>query len=288
MAAEKQPIIVIKKINVQAAGAHGGSWKVALADFMTSMMAFFLVMWLVGQSEEVKKNVSDYFSTPSVIEYEFSNYGAELTLEKMFLDLVNEPLKFLQDFMQPRDYTPNFMQMGSANIAKAALLDQLGDYATDMQVSGDTIQMDIPEKYLFKTGTAQPNGKFADVIGRLVQVTTGLENSDVYVDSKVYLNTLPKETMGFGRKIANQRLDLVASQIDAHLEHNTVSVHGRPDVLKPARRQDGRPMEGSIRIRIKQKDVLPNGKKPRKLERIFHKGDDSLNVYDNFVHKVSK
>ncbi|WP_374031179.1 flagellar motor protein MotB [Bdellovibrio bacteriovorus] len=53
--AEKKQTIVIKKIIVSGGGHHGGSWKVALADFMTALMAFFLVMWLVGQSEETKK-----------------------------------------------------------------------------------------------------------------------------------------------------------------------------------------------------------------------------------------
>ncbi|MEE8576665.1 MAG: flagellar motor protein MotB [candidate division Zixibacteria bacterium] len=63
MADSEQPII-IKKIKKSHAGHHGGSWKVALADFMTAMMAFFLVMWLVGQSPEVKENVSEYFRDP--------------------------------------------------------------------------------------------------------------------------------------------------------------------------------------------------------------------------------
>src|SRR5882757_9260341 len=162
--ADKEPVIVIKKITIAAAGAHGGSWKVAFADFMTAMMAFFLLMWLLNQTPEIKKNVSDYFSTPSIIEYNFSNFGVELTLEKLFLDLINEPMKVLQDFMQPMDYTPNFMKMGSANIAKAALLEQLGDYASEMNVSGDTIEIEIPERYLFQSGTAEPTAKFNDVV----------------------------------------------------------------------------------------------------------------------------
>ncbi|RME16418.1 MAG: chemotaxis protein MotB, partial [Bdellovibrio sp.] len=124
--ADKEPTIVIKKINVQAAGAHGGSWKVAFADFMTAMMAFFLVMWLISQSEEVKQNVADYFSTPSIIEYNFSNYGAELTLEKLFLDLMNEPLEAFMSFIKPIDKTPNIMAMGTKKIALHFLADQLG------------------------------------------------------------------------------------------------------------------------------------------------------------------
>ena len=103
--AQKRQTIVIKKVYIQATGYHGGSWKVALADFMTAMMAFFLVMWLIGQSDDTKKAVSDYFSTPSVIEYNFQNFGAEITLEKLFLDLINEPLKAMQSFMEPSDKT---------------------------------------------------------------------------------------------------------------------------------------------------------------------------------------
>ncbi|MFH2036692.1 MAG: flagellar motor protein MotB [Candidatus Zixiibacteriota bacterium] len=60
---DKQPIIVIKKKSGHG-GHHGGAWKVAYADFVTAMMAFFLVMWLVSQGDEVKKAVQDYFQDP--------------------------------------------------------------------------------------------------------------------------------------------------------------------------------------------------------------------------------
>jgi len=60
---ELQPIIVRRK-KVSHGGHHGGSWKVAFADFMTAMMAFFLVMWLVGQSDRVKEAVAGYFRDP--------------------------------------------------------------------------------------------------------------------------------------------------------------------------------------------------------------------------------
>src|SRR5690606_15847029 len=133
--AEKQPVIVIKKITVVAAGGHGGSWKVAFADFMTAMMAFFLVMWLVNQSEEVKKSVSDYFSTPSIIEYNFSNYGVELTLEKLFLDLLNEPLKALEQFIVPMDKKPNILDMGHKKIQTVFLTEKIGQYAKNIDVT---------------------------------------------------------------------------------------------------------------------------------------------------------
>lgn len=67
MADEKAPII-IKKINKGHAGAHGGAWKVAFADFMTAMMCFFLVMWLMGADEETKKAIANYFTTATIFK----------------------------------------------------------------------------------------------------------------------------------------------------------------------------------------------------------------------------
>jgi flagellar motor protein MotB len=69
----KQPIIIRKK-KAGHAGAHGGAWKVALADFMTAMMCFFLVMWLMGSDEETKAAVADYFNNPtSALRIDLSN-----------------------------------------------------------------------------------------------------------------------------------------------------------------------------------------------------------------------
>lgn len=60
---QAQPIIIVKKKGGHG-GHHGGAWKVAYADFVTAMMAFFLVMWLVGQSDEIKAAVAGYFTDP--------------------------------------------------------------------------------------------------------------------------------------------------------------------------------------------------------------------------------
>ena len=57
-----QPIIV-KKITLVAAGHHGGAWKVAYADFVTAMMAFFLLLWLLNAAtKEQLRGISDYFA----------------------------------------------------------------------------------------------------------------------------------------------------------------------------------------------------------------------------------
>lgn len=285
--AEKQPIIVIKKITVGGAGHHGGSWKVAFADFMTAMMAFFLLMWLLNQQPEVKKNVSDYFSTPSVIEYNFSNYGVELTLEKLFLDLVNEPLKVLQDFMQPADYTPNFLQMGSKNIVQSALAEELGDYASGFEVNGDTIEIKLPESKLFEDSSASPKAQFATIMDKLSKFTAGLEDADVYVDSRVYLNSIKGGSEELGQRVAEKRLDAILGQINSKLEHQSVSLHQKAEVKPAQRKADGRPEEGFIRLQIKQKELKSDGQKPRRLGRVLGRDDESMDVYNNFVNKMT-
>jgi chemotaxis protein MotB len=57
-------IIIVKKKKAAGHGHHGGSWKVAYADFVTAMMAFFMVMWILGMDENLKKAIEGYFSNP--------------------------------------------------------------------------------------------------------------------------------------------------------------------------------------------------------------------------------
>ena len=63
---KEQPIIIVKKKKKGHGGHHGGAWKVAYADFVTAMMALFIVLWILGQSEEAKKAVEFYFNNPGL------------------------------------------------------------------------------------------------------------------------------------------------------------------------------------------------------------------------------
>ncbi len=65
MADDSQRPIVIKRIKKVAGGAHGGAWKIAYADFVTAMMAFFLLMWLLGSATKATlQGIADHFNTP--------------------------------------------------------------------------------------------------------------------------------------------------------------------------------------------------------------------------------
>ncbi|HEY3381284.1 MAG TPA: flagellar motor protein MotB [Vicinamibacterales bacterium] len=70
---KNQPVIIIKKKSHGHGGHHGGAWKVAYADFVTAMMAFFIVMWVLGQSTQVKSAIAGYFRNPGLFDYEKSS-----------------------------------------------------------------------------------------------------------------------------------------------------------------------------------------------------------------------
>ncbi len=70
------PPVIVKKVIVQAAGHHGGAWKVAYADFVTAMMAFFLLLWLLGStSEDQRRGLADYF-TPTLVKLKEQSAGS--------------------------------------------------------------------------------------------------------------------------------------------------------------------------------------------------------------------
>jgi chemotaxis protein MotB len=65
MANDDKRLIVVKRIKKVAGGHHGGAWKIAYADFVTAMMAFFLLMWLLGSTTKGDlKGIADYFNAP--------------------------------------------------------------------------------------------------------------------------------------------------------------------------------------------------------------------------------
>ncbi len=68
--------IIVKKITIVAAGHHGGAWKVAYADFVTAMMAFFLLLWILGATtEKQRKGIADYF-TPTLVKNREASAGS--------------------------------------------------------------------------------------------------------------------------------------------------------------------------------------------------------------------
>src|ERR1700754_4712952 len=68
--------VIVKRYEIVEGGHHGGAWKVAYADFVTAMMAFFLLMWLLNATtEDQRKGLADYFSPSSLLSHNSSGTG---------------------------------------------------------------------------------------------------------------------------------------------------------------------------------------------------------------------
>src|SRR3954452_14790161 len=105
-----KPIIIIKK-KVGHAGHHGGAWKVAYADFVTAMMALFIVLWLLNTNKPVREAVAGYFKDPSAtsknIGTNLSGSGESFALSKDNMPKLKEELqksiKQMTDFDKFKD-----------------------------------------------------------------------------------------------------------------------------------------------------------------------------------------
>lgn len=112
-----RPVIIKRKKVVSGGGHHGGAWKVAYADFVTAMMAFFLMLWLLGSvTDDKRKGIADYFSETYAIESHSS--GADGVMGGTSLSLVES----LTDSIATRERS-------SSDIAALELMAQTLDMA---------------------------------------------------------------------------------------------------------------------------------------------------------------
>lgn len=120
MAEELHRPIIVKKIKKGGGGHHGGAWKIAYADFVTAMMAFFLLMWLLGSTSKAQKEgISDYFKTPlKVALMGGTSVGASDTLIK---GGGGKDMTKKQGQVKPVDGPPGKQKAIDAEEAKAAL-----------------------------------------------------------------------------------------------------------------------------------------------------------------------
>src|SRR5689334_12885268 len=92
----KRPIIIIKKKGGHG-GHHGGAWKVAYADFVTAMMALFIVLWLMNSSKQLQEAVGGYFKDPTGTSKKVgtnqTGSGENFSLTKQNMELLKEQLQ---------------------------------------------------------------------------------------------------------------------------------------------------------------------------------------------------
>jgi len=170
-----QPIIVKKKI--VHGGHHGGAWKVAYADFVTAMMALFIVLWLMGTSEPVKKAIAGYFKDPSG---HGAQNGSGQSGASENIGIGKDDMSKLKDKMEAAiRQTPNV----------AKLKDQV-----QMTVTGEGLRIELLEgavNTFFETGIAQPTGPGKEMLEVLASELVKLPNRlsvEGHTDSKPYVS----------------------------------------------------------------------------------------------------
>jgi chemotaxis protein MotB len=168
------PIIIIKKKGGHA-GHHGGAWKVAYADFVTAMMALFIVLWLLSSSEDVKKAIAGYFRDPKghgkQLGSAMGGSGESLTLSKSTMSKLKDKLE------QAMKQSPQF--------------EKLKDYV-QMTVTGEGLRIELLETEkgkFFETGQPVPTETGRDLLIKLAEELGTMKNSvlvEGHTDSKQY------------------------------------------------------------------------------------------------------
>ena len=90
-----RPIIIVKKKVHGHAAHHGGAWKVAYADFVTAMMAFFMVMWILGMDQTLRNSIEGYFSNPIGFKKGYSAGKSPISSGSSPANAQSTPLKLI-------------------------------------------------------------------------------------------------------------------------------------------------------------------------------------------------
>jgi chemotaxis protein MotB len=171
------PIIIIKKKGHHG-GHHGGAWKVAYADFVTAMMALFIVLWLMTASQETQKAIAGYFRDAKGFGKQtgssMGGTGESLTITKSNMTFLKSAIE------QAVKKNPEFSK--------------LKDYV-QMTITGEGLRIELLESdkgNFFESGDAAPTGTGRDLLVQLAQQLGKMPNSvliEGHTDSKPYDST---------------------------------------------------------------------------------------------------
>jgi chemotaxis protein MotB len=152
---EQTPIRIVKKKGGHG-GHHGGAWKVAYADFVTAMMALFIVLWIVGQSKQVKEYVAQYFKDPGAF-MENTKGGGFFEQNKMVVGqrVADDLLKRQQDSLRLAGMGKEIAEQLAG---EKGLKELAGQVKLEIVREGLRIELlDKSESFFFDVGTATLN-----------------------------------------------------------------------------------------------------------------------------------
>jgi len=179
--------IIIKKIKKGGHGHHGGAWKIAYADFVTAMMAFFIVMWIIAMSQETKEGIQRYFNDP--LKYTF---GSDKVFQGLFQSNRGAQL-------HSADKTGGVTDGNKAGgISRIHLLakgleENMTVFKADVygfKVSPDRIQFAITAQSLFSPGSALMKPEAEPLLSRLASVLSNI-NASILIEA--HTDDLPSE-----------------------------------------------------------------------------------------------
>ncbi len=202
---EQQPIIIKRVKGGHGGGHHGGAWKVALADFMTAMMAFFLVMWLVGQKPEVREAVGGYFRDPGKFQRE--GQSGILSGSSSVIPVVSSDVG-LKAKKQENDKGPTDVERKQMKKAARRIIDELNKQEAfkrlknnvKMQMTSEGLRIILNESEnspaFFEPGSAKLLQKSAVILITIARELGELDNRIVieghtdaqYGGDKIYTN----------------------------------------------------------------------------------------------------
>lgn len=173
--APQPPVIVIRKKKGGHGGHHGGAWKVAYADFVTAMMALFIVLWLLSSDEKVKKAVGGYFQDPTgkgnMMGTTVAGAGEGILLSQDDMSRLKEKLE------QAMKELPQFEQMKKY---------------VEVTVTHEGLRIELLEKeggLFFESGNAKPTEKGMELLKMLAAQLKTLPNKllvEGHTDAKPY------------------------------------------------------------------------------------------------------
>ena len=181
---------IIKKIKKVHGGHHGGAWKVAYADFVTAMMALFIVLWILSQSEKVKEAVTGYFKDP----VGFSNKSKNLIEGKN--SSTQFDLKIQEEMKRKEAEKSEFEKMGEKlkeELSKDTdLLGLSNQVKIEMVKEGLKIELiDSDKNVFFAIGTSELNPPAKKLIGKIGKEISKLPNKLIvegHTDSHQFQN----------------------------------------------------------------------------------------------------
>ena len=175
LAAKVKPIVVVRKKVSGHGGHHGGAWKVAYADFVTAMMALFIVLWLTSADEEVKKAIAGYFNNPTgqgkLAAMATAGMGHAIEIPK------DDMVKLREKIQQALAETPNFKSLQN-NV--------------EITITADGLRIELLETeagMFFESGKPVPTESGAELLARLAAELGKMPNTvliEGHTDSKPF------------------------------------------------------------------------------------------------------